>query len=37
MKFGPMAEAYGLEFAEVKPVDIMMKYTWWSREPTMSW
>ena len=27
MKFGPMAEAYGLEFAEVKPVDIMMKYT----------
>ena len=27
MKFGPMAEFYGLEFAEVKPVDIMMKYT----------
>ena len=27
MKFGPMADAYGLEFAEVKPVDIMMKYT----------
>ena len=22
-----MAESYGLEFAEVKPVDIMMKYT----------
>ena len=27
MKFDPMAAAYGLNFAEVKPVDIMMKYT----------
>lgn len=27
MKFGPMAAAYGLNFMEVKPVDIMMKYS----------
>ncbi len=27
MKYGPLVEAYGLEFAEVKPVDIMLKYT----------
>ena len=27
MKFGPMVEFYGLNFKEVKPVDIMMKYT----------